>query len=437
MTVGHGAFGQPVGQPGGQPGGGPADHAGGTLLIHDVRIVDAETDIARGWLLADASGILRLGEGPAPEVPVGCQRVCGGGRLLTPGLIDMHSHGGGGGSFSGGPAEIATALAATAAHGVTRSMLSLVTSSAETIVSELQEIAALAEADSAAGAGTGGPGAGEGTAAGKVSGAGILGVHLEGPFISPEKAGAHDSELMQHPTPELIDRFADAGAGWLRCFTIAPELPGALDSISHAVERGIRMAVGHTTADYATTREAFDAGATILTHAFNAMPGIHHRAPGPIIAALEDERVCVELILDGMHVLGPVAAQLWRSCPGRLALITDAMSAAGFRDGEYVLGALPVTVKDGLATLTGTQTIAGSTLTLDAAVRRALTLGIGLQEAVAAATSVPAAGLGISARHGSCAPGQAADFVLWDDDMHVSGVWRDACEIRRETECAS
>ncbi len=394
----------------------------GTLLIDDVRLVDAERDIASGWVLADATGILDLGAGTVPEVPAGCQRVAGAGRVLTPGLVDMHSHGAGGGSFDGGPEEVATALATTAAHGVTRSMLSLVTSSADDIVETLQSIAAHADKQASdAGADSEDP-----------AGAGILGVHLEGPFISPDKAGAHDVALMQHPTPELIDRFAEAGGGWLRYFTIAPELPGALESISHAARQGIRMGVGHTVADYATTRAAFDAGATLLTHAFNAMPGIHHREPGPIMAALDDERVTIELILDGVHVVEPVAAHLWQACRGRLALITDAMSAAGFGDGNYMLGKLAVTVENGVTHLTGTDTIAGSTLTLDSALRRAIGLGVGLQEATAAATSVPAASLGLADRYGTLAPGQAADFVLWGDDMTVTGVFRDGREMRSE-----
>lgn len=204
-----------------------------------------------------------------------------------------------------------------------------------------------------------------------------------------------------------------------------------LTAIRHAADRGIRMGVGHTIADYATARAAFDAGATILTHAFNAMPGIHHRDPGPLITALDDDRVTIELILDGVHVVEPVAAHLWRSCPGRLALITDAMSAAGFSDGSYRLGGLAVTVAGGVTRLTGTDTIAGSTLALDVALRRAAHLGVGLQEAVAAATHVPAASLGLGDRHGLLAQGQAADFVLWDDDMHIAGVWRDGCQLSR------
>jgi N-acetylglucosamine-6-phosphate deacetylase len=183
------------------------------------------------------------------------------------------------------------------------------------------------------------------------------------------------------------------------------------------------VAIGHTEATSEQTRAAFDAGARMLTHAFNAMPGIHHRSPGPVVAALEDERVTLELILDGEHVHADVARLLLEQAPGRVALVTDAMAAAGADDGDYRLGSLNVSVRNGLAHLSGTSTIAGSTLTQDAALRNALRLGIPAPAAVAALTAVPARAIGLGHRLGLLEPGFAADVVVLDDTHHVTSVW--------------
>jgi N-acetylglucosamine-6-phosphate deacetylase len=190
------------------------------------------------------------------------------------------------------------------------------------------------------------------------------------------------------------------------------------------------VAVGHTEATLEITREAFDRGARLLTHAFNAMPGIHHRAPGPVVAAFEDERVSIELILDGRHVHPDVAALAFREAPGRVALVTDAMAAAGATDGDYRLGSLNVTVKDGLAVLSGTSTIAGSTLTQDVALRCAIELArVSPRDAVTALTATPARILGLEHRLGRLAPGFAADAVLLDHDWRVTAVWGNGLQL--------
>ncbi len=197
------------------------------------------------------------------------------------------------------------------------------------------------------------------------------------------------------------------------------------------VEAGVTVAVGHTMADEVLARRAFDAGARILTHAFNAMPGIHHRAPGPVVAAFNDERVTLELILDGMHVHPSVARLAFDAAPGRIALVTDAMAAAGSDDGEYTLGSREVTVRDGLATLSGTTTIAGSTLTQDAALRLAVTdARVPPLDAVTALTLTPARALGLEHRHGLLSPGFAADAVLLDHSWQVTDVWAAGERIR-------
>jgi N-acetylglucosamine-6-phosphate deacetylase len=216
----------------------------------------------------------------------------------------------------------------------------------------------------------------------------------------------------------------DAARGTLRQLTIAPELPNALELVEILVENEIVVAVGHSQADFALARKTFDIGARLLTHAFNAMPGIGHRAPGPVIAAFEDDRVTLELILDGEHVHPDVAALAFRSAPGRIALITDAIAAAGSSDGDYDLGTLTVEVRDGAAHIAGTDTLAGSTLTQDRALRFAIEhVRVEPVVAVAALTLTPATVLGLESRHGLLAAGYAADAVQLDSRWQVEHVW--------------
>jgi len=203
--------------------------------------------------------------------------------------------------------------------------------------------------------------------------------------------------------------------------TLAPELPGGHDAIAQFAAADVVVAVGHTDADVEATRRAFDAGATLLTHAFNAMPGLHHRAPGPVGAATGDPRVTLEVIADGVHLHPDVIRMLFAAAPGRIALVTDAMAAAGAADGTYLLGSLSVTVDAGVARLAD-GTIAGSTLTQDAALRTAVAAGVALPDAVAALTATPARTIG-RPELGSLAVGAVADAVLLSADLHVRRVF--------------
>jgi N-acetylglucosamine-6-phosphate deacetylase len=257
----------------------------------------------------------------------------------------------------------------------------------------------------------------------------VLGSHLEGPYLSPNRCGAHDPAVLRAPRLDEVTALVDAAGGTLRQLTIAPELPGALDAIRQLTTKGVVAAVGHTEADYARTRSAFDAGATLLTHAYNGMPGIGHRAPGPVVAAFDDDRVCLEIINDGHHVDPRVVALTFATAPGRVALITDAMAATGAGDGDFRLGGQVVTVTDGVARLTGTGTLAGSTITLDVALRGAVQAGIPEPVAVAAATSVPAAALGLGHRLGRLSAGYAADLVLLDAGWQVVTVFADGAQL--------
>ena len=379
------------------------------LLIHSARGLDARGQVDDFWMLASDGVITATGSGRVPDATTeGTRIVDAHGHWLVPGFIDLHGHGGGGRSFDGGADDILTALTTHRAHGTTRSVLSLVANPLHAMLASLSSIAELSAADPL-----------------------ILGSHLEGPFLSPENCGAHHPDHLREPSPAIVEQLLNAARGTLRQITIAPELEGALESMDVLVEAGVAVAIGHTTADERLAHEAFDRGARILTHAFNAMPGIHHRAPGPVVAAFDDPRVTLELILDGNHVHPSVARLAFGAAPGRTALITDAMAAAGFEDGEYTLGSLAVDVHEGMALLRGTDVIAGSTLTQDAALRVAITVaGISPADAVAALTLTPAHALGLDHRHGLLAAGFAADAVLLDSTWNVKGAWADGHRLQ-------
>lgn len=376
-----------------------------TLLLHSALLTDERGETPDGWVLFDGDTITAVGSGEAPDA---AERIDLEGARLTPGFVDMHGHGGGGHAFDDGGEDLAAALATHRAHGVTRSVVSLVANPLAALRSSLAEIAEVAASDPL-----------------------VLGTHLEGPFLAPGRRGAHHVDYLREPDLVDVQQLIDAAHGTLRQITIAPELPGADDAIDALVAAGVCVAVGHTEADFETAARAFDRGASILTHAFNAMNGIHHREPGPVIAAMSDERVTLEVILDGYHVHDAIAALAFDEAPGRVALITDAMAAAGSADGDYRLGSLNVTVRDGLALLSGTETIAGSTLTLDAALRRAVdVVGLPWPDAVGAVTAVPARALGYGDRLGLLEPGYAADAVALDADGRVAGVWAAGARLR-------
>ena len=371
-----------------------------STLFEHARKLDAHGQVDDFWMLVEGDTILSTGHGEAPDATT---RVDVGGHWFVPGFMDLHGHGGGGHSFDDGTAELEAALVTHRAHGTTRSVISLVANPLASLRTSLTEIADIADADPL-----------------------VLGSHLEGPFLAQNRRGAHNGQFLRDPAPYEVEELLGAARGTLRQITLAPELPNALEAIDVLVEAGVTVAIGHTEATFELAREAFDRGARIVTHVFNAMPGIHHRAPGPVVAAFEDERITLELILDGEHVHPDVAAMVFASAPGRVALVTDAMAAAGSHDGDYTLGSLTVTVHEGIARLRGTPTIAGSTLTQDQALRVAIQRShIAPSVAVEALTLTPARALNLQHRHGLLAPGFAADAVLLDHDWRVTEVWAD------------
>lgn len=325
------------------------------------------------------------------------------GHLIVPGFVDVHVHGGGGASYSTtDPDQARTVTELHRAHGTTTTMASLVSGDIAELSSQAAMLADL------------------------VTDGELAGVHFEGPFLSENKCGAHEPSLLRAPDQESVRALVKAAKGQARMMTLAPELDGALDAIRLLADQGVTAAVGHTSADYPTTVRAIDAGATVATHLFNAMPPLAHRAPGPIAALLDDERVTIEVINDGTHLHPAVVELAWRAAgQDRLVCITDAMGAAGMSDGVYPLGPMRVQVEDGVARLAEGGSIAGSTLTLDAAFKRAVTENrVPVEQAVRALSETPARLLGMSETVGSLEAGKRADLVVLDEAWNVAGVLR-------------
>jgi N-acetylglucosamine-6-phosphate deacetylase len=319
-----------------------------------------------GWLECADSRITRVGRGRFDGTPDLAPE-----GFVVPGFVDVHSHGGGGAAFTEGADAARTALAAHRAHGTTTMIASLVTA---TIGELLQQVEALVPL--------------------VVSGE-LAGIHLEGPWISPQQKGAHDPGKLAAPLDDAVTAITSLPPGLVRMATLAPELPGGLAAIRRLRAAGIVVALGHTAADYTLARRGFSVGASGVTHLFNAMPDLLKRDPGPVLAALESD-AWLELIFDGHHVAAPLAAFICRRYAERVVLITDAMAAACLGDGDYTLGGLPVRVAGGVARLTTTGALAGSTITLAHAVANAVAAGVELAAAVRCATANAAAYLGIS-----------------------------------------
>ena len=377
-----------------------------SLVVHSVRLITDGAETPDAWVRFEHGLVSDTGTGsgwsPADDV-IDARAEAGEDAVLTPGFVDIHSHGGAGAAYDDGLEAIRIGRELHRAHGTTRSVISLVTAPVDDLVRQVAAIAELARTDEE-----------------------ILGSHLEGPFLDPGHKGAHAPSLLRHPDAADVERLLEAGGGTVRQMTIAPELPGGFAAIERVVAAGAAAAVGHTDADEQVAARAFDAGATILTHAFNGMRGIHHRSPGPVLAAAADRRVVLEGIADNVH-LHPFAIRLlFDSAPGRVALVTDAMAAAGAADGHYDLGAVKVTVLGGIARTDDTGSIAGSTLTQDVALRRAVQAGVALPEAVRALTETPAAAVGFGGRLGRVAAGFPADAVLLTGHLDVVRVWRGA-----------
>ena len=367
------------------------------MVLAGATVVTAEATLEPGWIGIRGERLVAVEPG-APPWPADLTLT---GQVVVPGFLDAHVHGGGGASYTSGDPDAARRAAALhQGHGTTTTIASLVTAQIGELERHVSVLADLVE---------------DGV---------LAGIHLEGPWLSPAHRGAHDPALLRPPERDDVQRLLTAGRGAIRMVTIAPELDGGIDAVRAIVDAGAIAAVGHTDATYDQTRAALDAGATVATHLFNAMRPVHHREPGPIIALLEDPRARVELIADGVH-LHPAALRhaAGAAGPTRTMLVTDAMAAAGAPDGDYRLGSLDVQVTAGVARLTAGGAIAGSTLTMDAAFRYAVTTaGMSLPDAVRATSATPAQALGLAGA--GLRAGERADLVILDPALAVTRVMR-------------
>jgi N-acetylglucosamine-6-phosphate deacetylase len=254
----------------------------------------------------------------------------------------------------------------------------------------------------------------------------LAGIHYEGPYISAARCGAHRPELLRSPSAAEFAELIKAGDGHVRMFTLAPELPGALEAVRECVDSGVVAAIGHTDATFEQSMAAIEVGASVATHLFNAMRPLNHRDPGPITAAMVDDRVTVEIVNDGVHLNPAVIDLVLSAVPAaRVAFVTDAMDAAGMPDGDFDLGPMKVEVRNGVARLAGGGAIAGSTLTMDHAFRRGVqTNGMTLPEAAQVTALTPAQALGLANEIGSITTGKYADLVILNEDLTVQGVMK-------------
>lgn len=361
-----------------------------------------------GWIFADGrfvrggfsvengrfAHVLEDVPGPAEDLD---------GALVIPGLVDIHVHGCAGADFSDGDYEGLVRMARhLARRGVTSFAPASMTLPYDALDKAFHAAARLHR---------------EGLA----DGARLMGIQMEGPFLSREKRGSQNPAYLRLPDWDRFLRLYDAAEGLLRIVDVAPELPGAVEFTRRASEK-CRVSVAHTAAGYDQAAAVFDAGATHLTHLFNAMSGIHHRHPGPIGAASERENVTAELICDGIHVHPSAVRMAFRLFPGRICLISDALRCCGMADGSYSLGGQEILLSGGVARLTG-GAIAGSAADLYQCMRRAVSFGIPREQAVWAATALPARVIGRESETGAIADGRAADFVICGGELEPEAVY--------------
>jgi N-acetylglucosamine-6-phosphate deacetylase len=374
------------------------------MLISAPRLITAAAEspiVAPGYVTTAGGVITTVGQGAPPRTP----DVALPDGVLLPGFVDLQVNGYFGEEFltsgADGWARVTTRLPQT---GTTAFLPTFVTAPPGVLAAGLRAASAVIPVLPA--------------------GARVLGVHVEGPFISPAWKGAHNEAWITEPTAGAVDELLDAGRGVLRLVTLAPERRGGMAAVTALTEAGVLVSVGHSDATARQVAEAADRGARMVTHLFNAQRPMHHREPGVVGQALTDQRITSGLIADMHHVSPQVCVLAFRAAPGRICAVTDAAACAGMPPGSYKLGGEPIELPpgDGEPPVRADGTLAGSGLRMDAAVGNLVTAGVGLSEAVRAATRVPADLIG-RPDIGRIAPGAAADLAWLGDDMRTRATW--------------
>ena len=372
------------------------------LLIH-ANYLDEDFRLVQGDIEIEDGKILRVGKDlPRKEEDLAVD--CAGSYTVVPGFVDVHIHGCAGADTCDATREALEAMAAfLLAHGVTSFCPTTMTTSRETIQAAL--LAAKDMMDHP-----------------MEGGARVVGVNMEGPFIAKERKGAQKEEDILPPDFPLFQRFYEESGGIVRLVDVAPEQPGGLDFVEKASQL-CTVSIAHTTADYDQAKAAFDKGVTHATHLFNAMSGLHHRKPGVVGAVFDDSRVRGELICDGFHIHPAVLRAAFRLLGDRALIVSDSMRANGMPEGEaFDLGGQMVTVHHGKALLPD-GTIAGSVTNLHQEIKNLVSFGVPFEQAVKAATLLPARAIGLDGEIGSIAPGKRADLVVLDENLDIAAVY--------------
>jgi N-acetylglucosamine-6-phosphate deacetylase len=385
-----------------------------TLLVHAGRALTPTTEIHDAGILIREDVIEAIGPRSGMTLPAGAQEIRATDNTAIPGFIDIHIHGAGGHDVMEGTADALRAVTRKVSeYGTTSLVATTVTSSTEETLRAVEGIAGYIAQQYET----------------EEPRSEVLGIHFEGPFISKERRGVHPAEWIQLPSAETLGRFLKAAAGNARILTIAPEVVGAAPCIDAARQAGLVVSIGHTDATYEQARAAMARGAHSATHVYNAMRPFTHRDPGVIGAVLTTPEINAELIADGVHV-EEAAMKLLLLAKGaeHVTLVSDGLSATGMPDGKYMLGGFEVTVSGGVCR-NAAGVLAGSTLTLDRALRNIVALGISLPDAVRMLTLNPATLLGIEFKKGSLRVGADADILLLDEGLHLAGIWARGVEL--------